>query len=147
MSHANIHPKFYIKATRASRILGVEWGTLSTWAKAGRLPYIGRSGRSHWRFNYKAICKLANATCDQNETCTERGSKGQDEDDEAPAKQDQQGTTVETIKEYTRIESVYAHVSTRKQLKSTCTCYYTWVQLEYTQVILLHAQAWYTLLC
>ena len=71
MSHANIHPKLYINATKSSRILGVEWRTLSSWAKSEQLPYIRPSGRSQWRFKYKAICKLANATCNQDETYTE----------------------------------------------------------------------------
>jgi excisionase family DNA binding protein len=129
MSHANIHPQLYIKATEASRILGVERRTLFRWAKAGRLPYLRPGDRSHWRFDYQTICNLAKATCDQNKTCTEQRNEGEGCVIKTSTEQEQQGTAIETTKDDTRIESIYARVSTSKQL-------------DYlnTQVSLLHAK-------
>ena len=98
MSDANVSSKLFIKATEASRIIGVERRTLFRWAKEGRLPYIRYGDKANWRFKYDAVCRLANG--EQEETESKQG--------------EQAGKTPEEAD--TRIEAIYARVSTRKQL-------------------------------
>jgi excisionase family DNA binding protein len=98
MSDANVSSKLFIKATEASRIIGVERRTLFRWAKEGRLPYIRYGDRAHWRFKYDAVCRLANG--EQEETKSKQGEQAVETPEEAD----------------TRIEVIYARVSTRKQL-------------------------------
>ena len=97
-------------------MLSVERRTLFRWARAGQVQFIRRSGRSHWLFNYDSIYNIANPTLNQEETCQRQRIQGQASVIKASTKQEQQGTTLETTKTDTRIESIYARVSTRKQL-------------------------------
>ena len=89
---AVVHPKLFIKATEAERIIGVERRTLFRWARAGRLSYVRRSERGHWLFEYGSICNLASDKPIQHVDCPR-------------------------VKEDVRIEAIYARVSTRKQLE------------------------------
>lgn len=88
---ADINAGLYIKATEAERIVGVERRTLIRWAKAGRLPYARRNGRSHWMFDSRAIYNLTGRESDPIEPCKENKAK------------------------INRIDAIYARVSTRKQ--------------------------------
>jgi excisionase family DNA binding protein len=94
MKHANVSPTLFIKATEASRLLGIERRTLFRWARAGRLPYLRHGAKGHWLFQYEAICKLA-------ETDSEQGRVQ---------------ATDEAVE-----EAIYARVSTRKQLDHLST--------------------------
>ena len=91
---AGVHHKLFVKATEAEGIIGVERRTLFRWAKAGRLSYVRRNERGHWMFEYDSIRKLVN--CETVEHI--EPSRVQKHED-------------------TRIEAIYARVSTRKQIE------------------------------
>lgn len=108
---ANIHSKLFISATEAEHIIGVERRTLFKWARAGRLPYVRRNGRGHWRFEYAAIRNLAyDGLNTEQETSIEGHDQGKSTCQEAADIMPQE-------KVDSRIEAIYARVSTRKQLE------------------------------
>ena len=86
---------YYVKATEAERILGVERRTLFRWAKAGHIPYIQKNGKHHhWYFDRNALLGLArSSTCSSGEQ-----------------------TTKACLVDEERIDVIYARVSTRKQI-------------------------------
>ena len=55
---ADLHPKLYIKASEAERVVGVERRTLFRWAKSGKLPFARHGRRGHWMFDRRAIYDL-----------------------------------------------------------------------------------------
>ena len=97
---AEIHAGLYIKATEAERIVGVERRTLFRWAQSGRLPFVRHGKRGHWMFDRYAVCNLVHKSANDRAVF-----------------QEQDQTTETAQKESSRIDAIYARVSTRKQLE------------------------------
>ena len=101
-NEADIHPKLYIKASKAERVVGVERRTLFRWAKSGRLPFTRQGTRGHWMFDRRAIYDLTR--CRPHTPA------------EQPSEYTRGGREDECCGSKNCIQAIYARVSTRKQL-------------------------------
>ena len=105
---ADIHPKLYIKASEAERVVGVERRTLFRWAMSGKLPFARHSRRGHWMFDRRAIYDLTG--CRPTPPPVEKPPESTGGGDKCCAGFLSPGST-------SCIEAIYAsRVSTRKQL-------------------------------
>ena len=103
---ADFHPKLYIKASEAERVVGVERRTLFRWAKSGKLPFARHGRRGHWMFDRRAIYDLTGC---RPPPPVEKPPESTGGGDECCAGFLSPGSN-------NCIEAIYARVSTRKQL-------------------------------